>query len=106
MLLVNGQYPGPPIYADWGDYIEISIINRLQDNGTGLHFHGARQYYTNGEDGVPGVTECPTAPGYTKVYRWQATQYGSSWYHSHVVGHSGHDPCRSETDALTVDSIW
>lgn len=34
-------------------------------------------------DGVPGVTECPIAPGDTKTYEFQATQYGSTWYHSH-----------------------
>jgi FtsP/CotA-like multicopper oxidase with cupredoxin domain len=34
-------------------------------------------------DGVGGITECPIAPGDTKVYKFKATQYGSSWYHSH-----------------------
>lgn len=34
-------------------------------------------------DGVPSVTQCPIAPGDTQTYRWRATQYGSSWYHSH-----------------------
>lgn len=34
-------------------------------------------------DGVNGVTECPLAPGQTKKYRFQATQYGTTWYHSH-----------------------
>lgn len=33
--------------------------------------------------GVPGVTQCPIAPGETFTYRFRATQYGSSWYHSH-----------------------
>ncbi|KAK5174222.1 laccase, multicopper oxidase, benzenediol:oxygen oxidorectuctase [Saxophila tyrrhenica] len=83
MLLINGGYPGPTIYANWGDYVEVAVTNYLQDNGTGIHFHGIRQWYTNAEDGVPGITECPIAPGHTKVYRWQATQYGTSWYHSH-----------------------
>lgn len=30
-----------------------------------------------------GVTECPIAFGETRVYRFKATQYGTSWYHSH-----------------------
>lgn len=34
-------------------------------------------------DGVPSVTQCPIAPGDTQTYKWRATQYGSSWYHSH-----------------------
>lgn len=34
-------------------------------------------------DGVPGVTQCPIAPGDSLTYRFPATQYGSTWYHSH-----------------------
>ena len=34
-------------------------------------------------DGVNGVTQCPIAPGDNFTYVWNATQYGSSWYHSH-----------------------
>jgi FtsP/CotA-like multicopper oxidase with cupredoxin domain len=34
-------------------------------------------------DGVPSVTQCPIAPGSSYTYAWKATQYGSSWYHSH-----------------------
>jgi FtsP/CotA-like multicopper oxidase with cupredoxin domain len=34
-------------------------------------------------DGANGVTECPLAPGKTKTYTFKATQYGTSWYHSH-----------------------
>lgn len=34
-------------------------------------------------DGVASVTQCPTAPGDSYTYTWRATQYGTSWYHSH-----------------------
>jgi FtsP/CotA-like multicopper oxidase with cupredoxin domain len=34
-------------------------------------------------DGVPSITQCPTAPADSITYTWRATQYGSSWYHSH-----------------------
>ena len=34
-------------------------------------------------DGVNGVTQCPIAPGDYFVYKFNVTQYGSSWYHSH-----------------------
>ena len=34
-------------------------------------------------DGVNGVTQCPIAPNDYFVYKFKATQYGSSWYHSH-----------------------
>lgn len=36
-------------------------------------------------DGVPGVTQCPIAPGDTFTYRFHADNYGSSWYHSHFI---------------------
>lgn len=36
-------------------------------------------------DGVNGVTQCPLAPGETLTYTWRATQYGTSWYHSHYA---------------------
>ena len=78
-LLVNGKFFSPTIYADWGDHVEVLLTNHLRDNGTGIHWHGMRQWHTNTEDGVPGVIECPLAPGKSKVYRWRATQYGTSW---------------------------
>ena len=34
-------------------------------------------------DGVNGITQCPIAPGDYFVYKFNITQYGSSWYHSH-----------------------
>jgi FtsP/CotA-like multicopper oxidase with cupredoxin domain len=82
-MLINGQYPGPTIIADWGDMISITVQNSLQSNGTSFHWHGIRQLNTNYMDGVNGITECPVAPGDSKTYLFQATQHGTSWYHSH-----------------------
>jgi hypothetical protein len=78
VLAVNGQYPGPTIYANWGDTIRVTVHNQLQDNGTSIHWHGMRMFHANGQDGVPGVTECPIAPGRSKTYTLTATQYGTS----------------------------
>jgi FtsP/CotA-like multicopper oxidase with cupredoxin domain len=50
-LLINGQYPGPKIEADWGDTIEVTLKNSLKNNGTGLHWHGIRQILTTTQDG-------------------------------------------------------
>lgn len=55
----------------------------MANNGSSIHFHGIRQNYTNQMDGVASVTQCPIAPGDTYTYTWKATQYGSSWWHSH-----------------------
>ncbi|GAM85422.1 hypothetical protein ANO11243_034290 [Dothideomycetidae sp. 11243] len=89
VLAVNGQYPGPTIYADWGDILQITVVNQMADNGTSMHWHGLRQFQSNPMDGVPGVSECPIAPGQSKTYTFQCTQFGTSWYHSHFAGQYG-----------------
>ncbi|KAJ2980988.1 hypothetical protein NQ176_g2301 [Zarea fungicola] len=83
---INGSIPGPTIVADWGDIVQVHITNNLSAarNGTSIHFHGIRQNYTNQMDGVTSITECPIAPGSSTTYTWKATQYGTSWYHSHI----------------------
>ncbi|KAB8360871.1 hypothetical protein FH972_024605 [Carpinus fangiana] len=82
---INGSLPGPTIEADWGDRVVIHLTNSLKTstNGTTLHFHGIRQNYTNPMDGTPSITQCPVAPGKSMTYSWRATQYGTSFYHSH-----------------------
>lgn len=83
VLLVNGQFPGPLIEANWGDWIEVTVTNNLATEGTALHWHGLLQKATPWFDGVPGVQMCPIAPGSTFTYRFQADLYGTSWWHSH-----------------------
>ncbi|KAK5113711.1 hypothetical protein LTR85_010728 [Meristemomyces frigidus] len=85
VLSVNGSVPGPTIMANWGDTVKVHVVNSLTDNGTSIHFHGIRQNYTNANDGVVSITQCPTAPDESVTYTWRATQYGSSWYHSHYA---------------------
>ncbi|KAI6352163.1 hypothetical protein MCOR25_009522 [Pyricularia grisea] len=85
-MAINGSIPGPTLFADWGDNVIVHLTNNLdpsENNGTSMHFHGIRQNYTNQNDGVSAITQCPTPPGSTVTYKWRATQYGSSWYHSH-----------------------
>lgn len=38
ILLINGQFPGPTIEANWGDWIEIKVDNQFLDEGTSLHW--------------------------------------------------------------------
>ncbi|KAF1344333.1 Cupredoxin [Delphinella strobiligena] len=84
-LTVNGSIPGPMITADWGDTVKVHVTNSLTTNGTSIHFHGIRQNYTNPHDGVSSITQCPTPPGSNITYTWRATQYGTTWYHSHFA---------------------
>lgn len=82
-MLINGRFPGPTIVANWGDTIRVTVRNLLQANGTSIHWHGFRMLNTNIQDGTNGITECALAPGDIKTYQFQATEYGTSWYHSH-----------------------
>ncbi|RMZ76593.1 hypothetical protein DV737_g4735, partial [Chaetothyriales sp. CBS 132003] len=86
-MAINGSIPGPTIFADWGDTVVVHVTNSLSNstNGTSIHFHGIRQNYTNQNDGVVSITQCPTAVGESITYTWTATQYGSTWYHSHFA---------------------
>lgn len=86
-MAINGSIPGPTLYGDWGDYFKVHVTNSLTQstNGTSIHFHGIRQNYTVQNDGVVSITQCPVAPGSSITYEWRATQYGSTWYHSHFA---------------------
>ncbi|KAF7909066.1 hypothetical protein BELL_0043g00250 [Botrytis elliptica] len=89
MLVVNGTYPGPTITANWGDTLEITVVNQIITDGVSIHWHGIVQKNTNTMDGVNGITECPIPPGSSKVYKFLATQHGTSWYHSHHAAQYG-----------------
>jgi FtsP/CotA-like multicopper oxidase with cupredoxin domain len=86
-IAINGSIPGPTIEANWGDEVVVHLTNSLPNdlqNGTSIHFHGIRQFWTNQNDGVVSITQCPTAPNNKITYRWRAMQYGTTWYHSHI----------------------
>ena len=85
VLLVNGAFPGPLIEANWGDKIIVNVHNNITapEEGTVVHWHGFLQQGTPWEDGAPGVTQCPIAPGKSLTYEFLASLYGSTWYHAH-----------------------
>lgn len=85
MVVINGQFPGPLIEANWGDTISVTVHNRLTDpeDGTSIHWHGFPQTQTPYYDGVPSVQQCPIAPGSSFTYTFKAEFYGTTWYHSH-----------------------
>jgi FtsP/CotA-like multicopper oxidase with cupredoxin domain len=82
MIVVNGQYPGPLIEANWGDWIEVTVTNNRSE-GSSIHWHGFLQTGTPYMDGTPGISQCPIAPGATFTYRFRAELYGTSWWHGH-----------------------
>ena len=85
VMLINGQFPGPTIEANWGDTIQVSVHNEIigPEEGTALHWHGLLQTGSPWEDGVPAVQQCPIPPGKSLQYSFKADLYGTSWYHSH-----------------------
>jgi FtsP/CotA-like multicopper oxidase with cupredoxin domain len=86
LILINNQFPGPTIEANWGDTIQVKVTNKITGpaEGTTLHWHGFLQRGTPWADGTPGVSQCPIAPEDSFTYQFDATQYGTSWYHSHM----------------------
>ncbi|KAF2686030.1 multicopper oxidase [Lentithecium fluviatile CBS 122367] len=83
-LTINGQFPGPLVEANWGDWILFKVTNELTDEGTSMHAHGLFQTETPWYDGVPAVQQCPITPnGGTFEQLFRADRYGTSWYHSH-----------------------
>ncbi|KAI1771423.1 multicopper oxidase [Hypoxylon cercidicola] len=86
-IAINGTIPAPTLFADWGDTVVVHVTNALttSTNGTSIHWHGIRQQFTSENDGVASITQCPAGPGEVQTYTWRATQYGSTWYHSHFA---------------------
>ncbi|KAJ5902064.1 hypothetical protein N7495_002592 [Penicillium taxi] len=85
VILVNGQFPGPTIEANWGDTIQVTVKNEILDpaEGTAIHWHGLRMLETQWMDGVPSTVQCPITPGKSFTYEFTADAYGSTFWHSH-----------------------
>jgi len=83
----NGIIPGPMIRVRDGQKVRIRFTNDLPVETT-IHWHGIG--VPNSEDGVPGVTQKPIAPGATYTYEFTARPAGEPdgggtfLYHSHV----------------------
>ncbi|KAI8334154.1 multicopper oxidase-domain-containing protein [Choanephora cucurbitarum] len=83
--VVNGQFPGPTLYANKGDEVEVLVRNLSPSRNTSIHFHGIRQIGTNEYDGVPGVSQYFIEPGESFLHRFKIVeQAGTYFYHAHV----------------------
>ena len=76
-----GELGGPAIEATEGDIVEVTLRNRDIAEGVTIHWHGVA--VPAGDDGVAGVTQDAVAPGESFTYRFEATQPGTYWYHTH-----------------------
>jgi L-ascorbate oxidase len=80
--VINNQYPGPTLEGRVGDYVRITVVNRLTEP-TAVHWHGVKQKGTPWADGVPYVSQCPISPGSSYVYSFVLDTPGTLWWHSH-----------------------
>ncbi|KAL6240336.1 hypothetical protein RBB50_012740 [Rhinocladiella similis] len=57
VILINNQFPGPTIEANWGDTIEVIVTNNITTDpeGTSIHWHGFLQQESPWMDGTPGL---------------------------------------------------
>ncbi|KAG0530346.1 hypothetical protein BDA96_05G177900 [Sorghum bicolor] len=83
ILAVNGQFPGPTIYARKGDVVVVNVYNQGSKNIT-LHWHGVDQPRNPWSDGPEHITQCPIQPGASFSYRILFTEEeGTLWWHAH-----------------------
>ncbi len=79
-LAFNSQVPGPEIRVDEGDWVWVNFKNNTELLHT-IHWHGLM--VPENMDGVPYITQPPTMPNQTFVYRFRAIPYGTRFYHCH-----------------------
>lgn len=79
--LYDGRLPGPEIRVREGERLRVELDNRLPE-ATTVHWHGIP--LPNAQDGVPGLTQAPIAPGERFRYEFRAAPGGSYLYHSHM----------------------
>ena len=82
-IAVNGQIPGPTLIVQENKLVKVNVINRLASESISIHWHGMHQRGSNWMDGVEHITQCGIPPGASFTYIFNASQYGTHWYHSH-----------------------
>eukprot|EP00249_Psilotum_nudum_P025219 c29483_g1_i1 orf=338-2059(-) len=84
IVTVNGQYPGPTIYAQEGDRIIVKVSNGVGYNVT-IHWHGVRQHFSCWFDGPAYITQCPIQSGKSFTYEFTLYQQkGTLFWHAHI----------------------
>ena len=74
-------------------------MNESVTAGATLHWHGID--VPNAADGVAGITQDAVPVGGRHAYRFEATDAGTYWYHSHQVSHE--QVVRGLLGAIVID---
>ncbi|RVW69549.1 Laccase-14 [Vitis vinifera] len=83
ILTVNGQFPGPTIYAKKGETIIVDVYNKGKQNVT-IHWHGVKMPRYPWTDGPEYITQCPIPPGskFSQKIIFSSEE-GTLWWHAH-----------------------
>ncbi|KAJ7524526.1 hypothetical protein O6H91_17G009800 [Diphasiastrum complanatum] len=85
LVSVNGQFPGPTIFAQEGDQLVIKVTNNVKSNVT-IHWHGVRQVLTCWSDGPAYITQCPIQTGQSFFYKFTVAGHrGTLFWHAHIT---------------------
>lgn len=85
IVIVNGCFPGPTLFAREGDTVLINVVNHVKYN-VSIHWHGIRQLRTGWTDGPAYITECLIQPGQNYVYNFTITgQRDTLFWHAHIL---------------------
>ncbi|KAK4275193.1 hypothetical protein QN277_018319 [Acacia crassicarpa] len=85
IVTINGNFPGPTIYAREDDTVLVKVVNHVKYN-VSIHWHGVRQLRTGWADGPAYITQCPIQPGQVYVYNFTLTgQRGTLLWHAHIL---------------------
>ncbi|KAL7229071.1 hypothetical protein ACSBR2_007712 [Camellia fascicularis] len=84
IVVVNGKFPGPTLYAREDDTVILRVVNHVQYNIT-IHWHGIKQLRTGWSDGPAYITQCPIQQGQSYIYNFTITgQRGTLLWHAHI----------------------
>lgn len=79
LLQPNGAHG---LVMNAGERFRVRLSNAVQEHAL-IHWHGLTP--PNDQDGVPGVTQPPLAPGERHDYDFTVALPGTNWMHSHHV---------------------
>jgi L-ascorbate oxidase len=85
-VVLNGTFPGPPLYLREGWTTWIRVYNDIKEENLTVHWHGLAQRTAPFSDGTPQVSQWPIGPGSFFDYEVHPEEgdAGTYFYHSHI----------------------